>query len=515
MNIVDTKTLSIKEGIELCIKNGLPGAEAQLVSFTKNKKLATNQKVKLQGNLESLFYEVLITGGGQSGKCILNGEKENPTERITGNSANGKKPTEEDEILKEYFFAELVRRIGHREEGWSETYNLWGRDWINQLSISDMEWANFETELKKTFSNIEKLNENAIKDIFNNIKENLKKNTRALAIKSIERLEKENRIKTEIEFFQAIAKGSYVEAMLKEGIEEGEIVDYHNEISEKMQMRIAAEIGERLVPFEMSYKRYKVVSAFPQFGTPEEKEALRAIGEWLIDEYSVDYLYNRIRIYVIDPSSKKDISKKEAETTFVNRIINKANQRMNRKDYKTTHKFQNAFYRLSMFMLLDIKKIEGLKETILSEKKNLNQVSSECVFQYALKYGEKYEAPKEERTVFGFGEVSLEDKKKEIPEALKDVDITKLFDEVKPVEIKNKELEWMNRFPANPKKRKEVTKTKPSVYVKPTITGNMIDIEAIKNEIEPVKVEKQYNRIFGSTFVIRNENKIKEFVANE
>lgn len=530
MSIVDKKVLSVKEGIELCIKNNLPGAEGQLKSFIKNKKLGKNQIVKLQGNLESLFQKAIVTGGGKSGECILSEPKETATKRITGNSTNGRKPSEEDETLKEYFFAELVRRIGHRKDGWSETYNLWGRDWINQFSVSDMEWGKFETKLKETLGSNEKLDETMINEIYRNIKDNLKKDNRSLAIKLIERLEKEERIETEIEFFQAIAKGSYVEAMLKKDIEENERIDYHNEIPESMQIRIAKEITEKLLPFQMSYQRYKVVAAFPQFGTPEERKAIQAIGEWLIDEYSIDYMYSRIRIFVIEPESKQEISKKEAEKAFINRIINKTNTRMNRKDYKNTHKFQNAFFRLSMFLLLDMKNVKGLKEIILAEKKKINNAVSECVFQYAMKYGEKYEP--EERVIVGFGEYSLEPVKREIAENLKGHDLTNLFDdkqqgveevkEVKPVSGLVEDIAWMDRILAAKKSgnNKIVTptklKSKAKKPIKTEATLQTIDIEAILNEPEPVKEEKkQYNRVFGSTFVIRNNIEMKEFAINE
>lgn len=464
------------EVIEYLIEKKVIGAEKRLSSYLKNHKLTNKDQINSAIEDFSMFHLNVRLGLDEKGKLlkgkdrvyVSDGEKEIVSKRITGNSTNGRQVSEEDELLKEFFFAELVRRIGLREDGWSNTYNFWGRDWINQFSVSDMEWSKFETKLKEIFKNNEKINEKMINEIFKNIKENLKKDTRSLAIKLIERLEKEDRIETEIEFFQVIAKDSYIEAMLQRSIEEDEKVDYHNEISEEMQMRIASEISEKLVPFKMSYKRYKVVSAFPQFGTPEEKKALSAIGEWLIDEYSIDYMYNSIRIFVVDPDSRQAITKKEAEKAFIYRLINKTNARMNRKDYKTTHKFQNAFYRLSMFLLLDLKNVKGLKESIQTEKQKINSVVSECVFQYALKYGEKYET--EERRVYGFGETSLDKpKKKEIPETLKGHDLTNLFED-------------------KPEKVGVMKEVKPA---------NWIDIASIPTEDEPEVVEVKANRDFA------------------
>lgn len=430
MKLINDLQLTEREFIELTIEWGYKGEEFECKAWQERGCLKSNDGThkKLISKGKTHFEIVTIKGTGSKRIYTLSGLKETPSERINGNSTNGKKETEDDVIIREYFFNQLSKRISHKEEGWAETINLWGSNWINQLEVSESEWEAYRNKLIEVFSEQSEITDEIINKLIANIEDNLKKNYRSLAVKSIERLEREERIETELEFYQAYAKGSFVGSMIKQMAEDNgeKTVEYHNKLDEDKHSQIVAGLNELLEPYNMNYQRFKVVSAFPQFAIPEERKAIKMANQWLFDEHSIDYIYSRIRIYVKDPTVRKHISKEEVKTAFINRIIKNTNARMKRKDYKSTHKFQASFYRLSMFMLLDLKKVEGLKEAIKNEKLMINENIDACQYEYALKYGEQAEQPE----VYGFGEVALDQPKKikQLP-----FGVSKLFD---PVDVK-------------------------------------------------------------------------------
>ncbi|MFP3357609.1 hypothetical protein R0K17_09555 [Planococcus sp. SIMBA_143] len=481
-------TFTEEEGLLFLAEKNIPKAQAKLNSFYRNKKLKTKPQIKaLVEDLNMFFFNVSYSGSGQDREYTHEGKKETPSKRVTGNSTNGKKETEDDEIIREHFFNQLSKRINHREKGWAETINIWGRDWINELEVSDSEWEVYEKKLQEAFSNQSEITDEVIKQMLFNIKDNVKKNYRSLAIKSIERLEKENRIETDLEFYQALAKGSYIASAVERMAEEkGETANYHNELNEDKHAEIVAGVNEFLEPYEMNYERFKVVSAFPQFAVNNEREIVKMANKWLKGEHSIDYIYSRIRIHVKDAKIRKNISKKEVKAAFINRIIKNTDARMSRKDYKDTHKFQVAFYRLSMFMLLDLKKVKGLKEAIEKEKLMIKENVAACQYEYALKYGEKIEEPE----VYGFGEVALDrlERMNKLP-----FDVSKLFE---PVE-KNVEL----------------------VEVKEKVNPNLIDIAAIgledDVEYEEPKEAKSFNDIHKELIEKLNGNKKEKTALNE
>lgn len=470
MKLINDLELTEKEFIELTIKWGFAGEEFDTKAWRERGCLKSNDGThkKLFKKGKTRYDNVLLKGTGSNRIYTLSGLKETPTEKEDGRTDNGRNLTkDENEIIREYFFNQLSRRISHRENGWAETLNLWGMDWINELKVSESEWESYRKNLQDAFSAQVKITDEIIKKMILDIEENLKKNYRSLAEKSIEKLEKENRIETELEFYQVFAKGSYIPSMMQPILEaDGKEFDYHQRLEGDKHLSIVEELSEFLEPFGMAYNRYKIVSAFPQYVVNGERETLKAANKWLKDEYSIDYMYSRIRIYVIDATMKMEISKDQVKEAFINRIIKNTNARMNRKDYKNTHKFQASFYRLSMFTLLHMKSVKGLKETIANEKLMIKEKFESCLYEYAIKYGESMETQQPEKITYRFGEEALTKSK---PAIEMPFNVTEMFN-LDPVEVAEyKEVKNMN---------------------KPEINPNLIDISLIGQEDDVFETEE-------------------------
>jgi len=520
MELLNEMVLTEKEFIELTIEMGFQGEELETATWKKRGCLKPNGTMEklISKGLTHYFNIELVTNDegeiltGKNRRYTLRGLKTSPTQRITGNSTNGAKPTQFDDIIKEYFFNLLSKRVAKRDEGWSETYNQWGTDWINQLIISDSEWASYHKQLKETFEEYSELDEDHIRKIYMNVQENLRKNQRGLAVKSIERLEKEKRIETEIEFFQAFAKGSMVVNIMTDMEDDNtkneDRFKMHQKIHEYKHMEIVEGITNLLIPFGMTFGRYKVVSAFKHYGTEEEKAATEFVGKWLFEEHSIDYLYNRVRIFVTDAEIKMEISKEEAKDAYISRIIEKTNKRMNRKDYKATHKYQSTFYRLSVFLLLDMKKTEGLKEQIKMETKMIQETIDNCKYHYAVKYGENsIEEVEEVRWAFG-EKAEKQTEKINIP-----VDFDDLFapvEEVKP-KVAREEIAWMNRFPITKSKKRIKPVATNAKRINNTQKMGTIDMNSIGLDKEKPKKKEYVAKIFGAeNFVIMSQPKLDE-----
>lgn len=394
------------EVLEYLADKKVKTAQHRLNSFLKNNKLTNKDQVKATIEDYNMFHENVRLGVDEKGNILLgqkrmyisDGERDEPINRITGNSTNKRKPTGNVELLKEYFFSQLVHKVAPKEEGYSETMNQWGKLWVDMLPVTSDEREEYSNLIKDEFKDSDIKDKKHIEKISSNVLSNLRTNRRSLASKFIEELEKEKRIETEIEYFQAFGEDSFVVGMQKSsGIEKPVI---HQIMSIEKNTEIVAGIENILAPYGVPYSRFKVVSAFNHLATSiYEVEAVEAVHNWLMEEYSIDYLYNRIRIWVTDSSSVQEVSHEEAKAAYVNRIIELTNNRMNRKDYMTTHKYQNAFYRLSMFLLLDMLKVKGLTEQIDIEKQNMIPIVESCKEQHRIKFG----VPADE-VIWGFGD---------------------------------------------------------------------------------------------------------------
>ncbi|MBY0221960.1 hypothetical protein [Sporosarcina aquimarina] len=96
---MEKTTMTIIEALGFCVDKDVKNAQKRLDSFLKNGKLATNQKKTLKEEMKRFYENVEVTSGGKQGRVILSGMKDEPTERITGNSTNGYKQSDAEMML--------------------------------------------------------------------------------------------------------------------------------------------------------------------------------------------------------------------------------------------------------------------------------------------------------------------------------------------------------------------------------------------------------------------------------
>lgn len=372
------------EGIQILIEAGLSNGEEMETSFYK-KKNYINSDASLDAfleKLEQIFTHAKLVinpkskkGNPYSGRkrlIELGERREVITERENNYSNCGGSPTQnENDILMEYFFGQLVKRVTHKD-GYSETYGNWGSaKWINQIEITSDDWKEFGKTLDELFNNHNVITDDIKNDFKNVARDNLNRNNRELAIGFIKKLEDRGSIETELEFVHKYDEGGFVVEAQKQA---GNYPVIHQKVSEDTRIHVVADIEKVLEPFGVPFGRYKIVSAFKHFAKDDnEREAVHKVNEMLLKDWGIDYLYNMIRIHVVDDSLLVEVSQDEARAAYERRIIKLTSNRMNRKGYESTGVYTKAFYRLIMFSLLKLKGVKGLENQIDADEKIMHK----------------------------------------------------------------------------------------------------------------------------------------------
>lgn len=529
-----------KEGLLFLIDKGIPKAEEKLNSFEKHNKLKTKSQIKaFVESLEMYLHDVNYSGEGQSREYSHKGLKESATKRITGNAKNGRKLTDNDEIMKEYLFKLLCYKDAKRKAANEEDLGFdIKRDYtINQLiellnvipAASNEDSSSIHRELKEVFQGY--YDADLITYMQRNITSNLDSRKRDDIKLFIRHLVKEDRIEVNpLYYVKYLGDSEKLESIRKDEIwkakfemRQPELISPFQKISELEFIELDESIKEIVSEHGFTYQEYIQASMNLIKVDSYIKDMLDDVKSYL-RRFQYDFIYKSLDITILKSESAIEIKLEEAKRAFENKIILLTNNRMNKEEYSNKTEYLKEFYRLSMFIYLRKLKVNGLDDEIQKEITQIAKTYNEMSYVYGKKQAEQ----SEERTVFGFGVNSADPLKREIPAELKNIDITQLFEDKMQQEVKvlkdaakpaivNSEIEWMDRILAVKKDKRVAAKPirAKSQFTKPIITGNMIDIEAIIEEPEPVKVKKQYNRIFGSTFVIRNEIEMKEFAVNE
>lgn len=362
MNNLDEKviTFSVREGIEFCIENKIKGALEQLESFDKNRKLATNQKKKLKANLECLANEVIITGGGRSGLVILKGLKATPTERITGNSKNGRQLSDEDETMKEYLFSSLCSNYSSFEVSRKYTVNQLEK-LTNLMPISREQSEKIETEMTSIFRGYSE--ENIISQIRSNARRNLESRLKVDVKLYINHLVAEGRIYLENKHIVKYLEDSFVISMMKVDFED---VSLYHIIDENIINKIKEEITKIAEANDFTYKTY--VQAANRFIKIDKKvqKMLDEVKAYFEDN-GYDYVFITNDITILRPETAQKVKKKEAREAFEQKIIRLTNERMMKEKYHNQTQYTKEFYRLAMFVLLRNLNVDGLDGVIIEE----------------------------------------------------------------------------------------------------------------------------------------------------
>ncbi|QGM28950.1 hypothetical protein GI482_00310 [Bacillus sp. N3536] len=519
MNIIsrDEIILSVREGILLCIENEIKGADKQLKSFDSSKKLATNQLKTFRKNLECLYEEVTVTGGGESGQVILRGLKNVPTSKVDKRKNNGRKPTKADLIMKEYLFNTLCRSIKPHQ-----TKNYTVNQLVNLLDLlsnpTDKLSAEIESELYSTFATYYTkeqtihIKSNAIKNISTRKESEVKLH--------LQHLQKENRIEIETIYNAKYLKGSMpIEIAIQRGIENNENlywVNLYTKITEKEYCEIILKIKKISEVHGFNYQDYVQANRGLLKKDAPVRVLLKEVKE-LLQEYNYDYIYTSMNIEVLNYNMNQHVEKVEAKMAFADKLIFMTNERMKKKEYTNKSNYIKQFYRLVVFIVLRKLGVNNLNVAIDDEILQIGNVWDEMNYLYNLKKGKE--------------EVDMQwafENKADLLEMVEtpiqiEAMLPLMFDN--PLSLPhtkegthkqtNEELEYMQRFSnkMKPNTRGNIsTDTDTNRKVKPNKDIEMVDMESILDDYKTLKKEKKYSITFGNSFIISDNCEPKENV---
>jgi len=378
VNSLEKKVIvfTVREAIEFCIENKMNSAIAQLESFDKNGKLATNQKKKLMANLECLANEVIITGGGKSGKVILKGLKVTPTERITGNSRNGRQLSVEDEIMKEFLFNSLCLTYNSFDISRSFTVNQL-INLSNLMPVTNKESVEIEKEISRIFLTSYKKEQGIYikSNASNNLRSFQKRNVKLY----IKHLVAEGRIHVEDSYMVKYLEDSFVVEMLKE--EFGNDFRIFNQISEEEFLKVKANIKDIAEDNGFTYAEY-VQSTQKLIKIDNKVQKMINEVKAYLEVSGFDYLFIIMNITILQPVCIQKITREEARKAFEKKIIMLTNERMKKEKYNNRTQYTKEFYRLAMFVMLQKLGVEGLEKYIEKEISMIPQKVEEMYKKY-------------------------------------------------------------------------------------------------------------------------------------
>jgi len=501
MNIVDKKemVLSVREGIQFCIDNGIEAAQSQLESFDKNKKLATNQKETLRKNLECLADEVIVTGGGNKGKVILTGLKDSPSKRITGNVTNGNKATDLDLIMDEGIMRGLVLRIRDGDSA-SYTVNNWA-DNLFLFRLGSNDWSKLGETFVENYKDY--MDEEKMVNMLKTVKENSQTRRIDVIRRSFKKLEFEGRIFTTEEYMEE----EYIDPEEHSEEEYKKLYDNrYKEISKKAFEEMEAYEKAKVDSLGVEWSKFAQAKARKPFAPKEGKRILKEVAKYMREEFQIERYFKKIKVQILDDDHNEEIDNKQLNEAFVKRFLELTYSRpINNDDYTNGKSYSKQLYVANVLLLLKQTGYGNLIESELEAEiknigKNIEKVKLTNLIKNNIEEDQRpvgFPATNQNQPTIEEVDKAFE-QQKEIP-----VDVTHLFndskEEVIEPKIVNEEMEWMLRMSrfAKKKERVETVPPKPVQASKKTKEG-MIDISQICIEEEEIEVKAEVdNRPFG------------------
>lgn len=342
MNIVDNeKEMTIIEALEFCVGKDVKDAQKRLESVIKAKKLSTSQKKTLKEILKCYFQNVEIVGGGlKSGKIIVSGCYSDEKERITGNSTNGYKRTENEKIIKEIIFDELIKKE-HLLEKYETGLSYSG--WATLFGIPEIEESeSFEQQAVKHLQECYNVVANDWFKPLEIVNEFQKAHTiyrKAVVKSSFSQLVKEGKIETEIFYIAGVPSADNLQDDFK--------VITHQEYKEMKELRDSTlqSLGSNLNEYVSHFKKRK---------DERLRRIFEAVRNTLWEEYGVTRFHESIKVEIAD-SAERDVIHlhPSIEHEFMKHMTERSiTYRHNRDSYKTSTYFWQRFYILNTFNLM-------------------------------------------------------------------------------------------------------------------------------------------------------------------
>lgn len=154
MTLVE-EIMTVKEAILLCIKYDIKGAQSQLVSYEKanpNRLSTKNQINALKGNMECIYQNVTITGGGKRGKVIVSGLKDTIDQKEDNRSENGGQPSSAEQLLMNEYIHKLLYCMCKDKKYIEYGVNGWAKE-LGLINTDNLPIDHFTTHIKEVHAN--------------------------------------------------------------------------------------------------------------------------------------------------------------------------------------------------------------------------------------------------------------------------------------------------------------------------------------------------------------------------
>lgn len=486
------------------------GSEFKTAAWKERGYLKNNGTLqKLIKKAETKYHKVEVVGSSSGRRYECSNPKEVVTS-IEDKRKNNKGVTpNESKIMTGHIFNRLKSVIG-KGGSWSNTKGAW----IELMDLIDMnpnDLVELTEELESVYLPLhETIN---ISSMRRESKQNVDTRLHDVFNYSIGKLVKDGLIQIEDDYKSKLTNEQYEHDKHYASLEGDEASPFKDLKNFELESIREAE-REELEQFGVIYNDYFMARVFPSIATKEALATLEYMDEMLQERFGIEFYYKSIRITVLKPREKMNVTHEQARKAFSDRLITLTNKRQNGQKYSNADTYAKKFYRLNMFMLLKIKGIEGLEEEIEKEKstikKRIGEVQS-CYFNNDVQiedvqeednrpwaWQSKIDIQKLLPTLFDKTESTKEAQVINEPD-LVEVKPTNKTEEV--VKIVNEELEYLNRFKPR-KKIERVVKHNPGDF-KAHKTKNYIDIEDEElmkewQPLAPVKEIQTFGEMLGS-----------------
>jgi hypothetical protein len=364
---------SEEEAINVTIANGYDGEEFDTEAWKTRGCLKSNGTYKkFISKLETIFNHVEVTGKGKKRIYILKDKRNEVTERKL--NYKGKVPTEQDEIMKEYIFNQLIQK----RNGSDYTYSLWAKElgFINTDLL----------DVKEMIKSIKDLHYGSIKynskDIVSKFISELSNRNKNVIEKSFQRLVNEGRVVLSETYYFKTIEDELVE------VDEEQYIDARQVVTEYLK-------GEKITYYAYSQS----VNSF--YKTDKMKQVIKEVDELLNKLLEIKYFFKSYRVVVINPDVKYEVSKDEFHRAYFQRLVKLIQQRQGKDTYMSSISFWKRFLLLNTLYLIDY---IGIKDHELLLKKQMKRRSDDMeVYSIDLTIYEfeKQEQKRKQNSAFG------------------------------------------------------------------------------------------------------------------
>jgi hypothetical protein len=363
-----------EQAINITIENGYNGSEFETSTWKQRGCLKPNKTMDaLISKLKTIYDHVEVTGAGKKRKYILKDKKNQVSERIF--NYKGSVETEEDKIMKEYIFNNLLSY----KSNFNKSYKGWAK-LIGFIDTSTLPIEGMIKELKNSHYDFPVIyNPKEAVSIF---LQTLNTRNNDILEKSFQRLEKEKRIKVIEVYNIRYANGKYKTITQ---MEYNTFIEY---------------ITKYLKQYNISYYTY-AQSLTSLHKSKRMKEIINNVSQYIEDHFDIDYFFKSFKISITDLTIQKEVTKNEFDAAYIKRLIRLSEHRQEKNTYKNAIIFWKRFYLYNTLTLLKYLHVNEVNEKLFKLNKSYVEEIDNFALDLMIHKFESDVQREEERHSFG------------------------------------------------------------------------------------------------------------------